>query len=252
MISATINTLMKQNEDSVSIDFYAVCIYALATMGDLQFRLYKTCDIKQDFQAQASLRIAFVSLLCVSVIFMLCQLAFEVQEGKRPVYALFGPKRFQVWAAFLFIIIVQIASLSNSVSKIGESVVVDFVFSLFLVHFAIPPYSYYKPIPGLLLYIFLDASVRDLHNDPPYFSLSPPQSGSSISDIDQILSLLATLTLLAIQWKAQHLVLDFIDFAKRELNFNNGNERKRHSNEDKSDDDEPLLPLPVTEQSSSV
>jgi hypothetical protein len=252
IISATINTLRRKNEDSVSIDFYAVCIYALATMADLQFRLCKTCDIKRDLQAQASLQIAFVSLLCVSVIFMLCQLVFELQEVKRPVYALFGPKRYQVWAAFLFIIIVQIASLSNSTSKIGESLVGDFIFSLFLVHFAIPPYSYFKPIPGLLLYIFLDASVRDLRNDPPYFSLSPPQSGSSISDIDQILSLLVTLTLLAIQWKAQYLVLDFVSFSKRKLNWNDGNERKGHSNEDRSDDDEPLLPLPVTEPSSSV
>jgi hypothetical protein len=226
MVSATINTLMRQKEDSVSMDFYAVCIYALATMGDLQFRLCKTCDIKQDLQAQASLQIAFVCLLCVSIIFMLCQLVFELQEVKGLADALFGPKRFQVWAAFLFIIVAQIASLSNSISKIGESLVVDFVFSLFLSWFAVPPYSYIKPIPGLLLYIFLDASVRDLRNNPPYFSLSPPQSGSSISDIDQILSLLATLTWLAIQWKAQDLVLDFVYFAKKRVNWNNGNKRK--------------------------
>jgi hypothetical protein len=252
MVSAFVNTVLKEKENTVSMDFYAVCIYALAAMGDLQFRFCTTCDIKRDLQAQASLHIAFASFLCFSIIFAFCQLAFEVQEGKLLVNALFGPKRFQVWAAFLFIVIVQLLSLVNSSSIIGLSLMMDVFFAGLSAWFVMPPVSIVKPLPGFLLYYSVDAMIHDLRNDTSSWPLSPPQSGSSISDMDQILSLVTTVTLLAIQWKARHRVLDLFYLVKRRMNWNDGEEREEDDNEGESGDDEPLLPLPVTKPSSSV
>jgi hypothetical protein len=252
MASAIVKTVLKEKENSISMDFYAVCIYALAAMGDLQFRFCTNCDIKRDLQAQASFHITFASFLCASTMFAFCQLVFEVQEGTMPVNALFGPKRFQVWAAFLFIIIVQLLSLVNSSSIIGISLILDVLYAGLTAWFVMPPLSIVKPLPGFLLYYLVDLMMSNLRNDPSSWPLSPPQSGSSISDMDQILSLVTTITLLAIQWKARRRVLDLFYFVKRRMNWNDGEEREEDDNEDESGDDEPLLPLPVTKPSSSV
>jgi hypothetical protein len=257
MISATVNTVMKQKENAVSMDFYAVCIYALAAMGDLQLRLCTACDfkrdIKQDFQAQASLHIVFVSLLCFSIMVVLCQSAFELQERRRPVEALFGPKRYQVWSAFLFIILIQLFSLLNAmIDNIWAFLVLGFYLVGITAWFVGVPTSIVKLLPGSILYGFLVSFCQDLCKEPLFLALSPPKSGSSISDMDQILSVVTTLTLLAIQWKARYLILDLVSFTRRGFNWTNGDKKKEDVNEDESDGDEPILRLPVTQPSSTV
>jgi hypothetical protein len=183
---------------------------------------------------------------------VLCQLAFEIQKGELLVNALVGPKKFQVWAAFLFIVIIQLLSLVNSGSIIWISLMVDLIFAGLTAWFVMPPLSIVKPLPGFLLYLIMAAITQDLRNNPSSWPLSPPQSGSSISDMDQILSLVTTVTLLAIQWKARHRVLDLFYFARRQMHWNDSEEREEDENEDESGDDEPLLPLAVTKPSSSV
>jgi hypothetical protein len=201
-ISAIASTLSAGGEKELSIDFVSSSLYTLVAMGDLQLRACVKCDPQFDFQVKASLQV-------ISMSSILCFLALLVGEIWRKGDNT-GPSsgRWQLWKALLFFPFLQAALWVSWIIKHSISVLLGiFMVVCFAgggmwlvlqenVAWRIIRHSYLCLIAHMLA-AFQWSDQTSLLTRPTLI----PLSGAKLSDMDQVLTLVAAILVMIVQWK---------------------------------------------------
>ncbi|PVF91220.1 hypothetical protein CPB86DRAFT_830689 [Serendipita vermifera] len=178
MISATYSAIFEDSRKPISLDFVAMCIYALVAMADFQFRTCPTCDIKSDLQAQDALHVIFSTLIGCLIIFGFSQLTYEIEMDSSECNVLLGPWKLKAWGAFLLLIIAQIISADNSGFAFIASCAVDSLVALLTAWYLLIPLSLGKILPGR------NSSPRYVLNTPQRFKALGHESNDEPRDND--------------------------------------------------------------------
>jgi hypothetical protein len=220
MISSAFSCFPRDKRGGIPLDFITACLYALASMGDVQLRVCTGCNLKSDLQAQAGLHIAFVALLIGKFTFILSQWTLEKQQPdhREIVHVLWRSRMFQVWAAFLLVIAAQILLLTHSILGIMDSLVTDLLITFFMSLFIFGPHTVPKLLSFIYIWVFLGGPHgRHLRTEPFLWPIFSPRTGAKITDMDQIISLGTTIVALSIQWKVWSRSLEGFSIMRRHL-----------------------------------
>ncbi|PVF91538.1 hypothetical protein CPB86DRAFT_316763 [Serendipita vermifera] len=120
ILSAMVDMESKDEEDGISPDFVAACLYTLVAMVDVQFRLDITQNAKKDLQLQAALHIVYAGLVYSSIAFIFGRYLFQPWHIPRHIeaQAFSGPWKFRIWAPFMLLTTLQTLSTWH-VSRAG-------------------------------------------------------------------------------------------------------------------------------------
>jgi hypothetical protein len=200
-ISAIASTLSAGGEKDFSIDFVGSSLYVLAAMGDLQLRACLKCDPQFDFQVKASLQV-------ISMSSILCLLALSTGEFWRKGDSTGPSRRWQLWQALLFFPFLQAALWIAWIMKHSISVtLVIFMVVCFAgggMWLVLEENVYWRTIRhGYLCLVAHMLAVFEWSDQVSLLTRPTliPLSGAKLSDMDQVLTLMATLLVMMVQWK---------------------------------------------------
>ncbi|PVF91537.1 hypothetical protein CPB86DRAFT_316762 [Serendipita vermifera] len=221
ILSAIADMVLSNEDDGISPDFVAACLYTLVAMVDTQFRLNITRHIKNELQLQAGLHVIYVAWLCSSLAFVLGQYIYESSHDviSFVIATLSGPWKFRLWAPFMLLTTMHTLTIGHTVVGVTpETFAIDAAVLAYtaMIFFATGWFIKLVLWPFLFCFLVYEGG-KPVRRGKYLWPISAPHTESSILEMDQIASLMTTIVLLSIYWKAWRPAMHFLVYVEKAI-----------------------------------